>query len=91
MPGRMTTAAPMIGPRVGPPEMQMETNAMAIPRASGDQMSLSAAGTLLIGADANIPPTNRVNRILAAFLLTAVPIVKQPITKNGGSIPIRRP
>lgn len=71
--------------------MQTETNAIAIPRASGDHISPNAAGTLLIGADANMPPRNRVNRILAAFLLTAVPMLKQPITTNGGSIPIRRP
>ena len=84
-------AAPIIGPTVGPPEMHNATNVMAFPRVAGSNMSPKAAGTLLIGAEAKIPPKNRVIKMLSAFLLVAVPILKSPSMKTAGSIPMRRP
>ena len=54
-------------------------------------MSPNAADTLLMGADPKRPPRKRVMKILAGFLLTAVPMLKRPKIKTGGSIDHLRP
>ena len=81
----------MIGPIVGPPVMHRATIVIAFPRVAGGKMSPKAAGTLLMGADAKMPPKKRVMKIAAAFLLVAVPILNNPRMKIAGSMPIRRP
>ena len=57
-------AAPMVGPIVGPPTTATAKNATAVPRDFADQMSPSAAPTLLTGADPNTPAKNLVIKIL---------------------------
>lgn len=81
----------MIGPRVGPPVMHKDTNVIAFPRVAGVNTSPSAAGTLLMGADAKIPPTKRVSKMDAADVLVAVPTLKRARTNMAGSMPARRP
>lgn len=81
----------MIGPIVGPPTIQSETKVIAVPRVRGAKMSPRAAGTLLIGAEANMPPINRVTSKLVMFLLVALPMLKRPYTKTAGSMAHLRP
>lgn len=89
--GFTETAAPTIGPIAGPPVIHKVTNDIALPRDAGVKISPSAAGTLLMGADANMPPKNLVRKIAAAFSLLAVPMLKTPRANSAGSILIRRP
>jgi hypothetical protein len=71
--------------------MQNATIVIAFPRETGSKISPRAAGTLLIGAEANIPPKKRVRKIAVALRLVAVPILNNPRMKMAGNMPIRRP
>lgn len=85
------TAAPMIGASVGPAITHSIQIAMAIPRICGDSISPKVAGPILVAAEAKTPWKKRVTRMLAKFLLTAVPILNTPITNVAGNMAILRP
>jgi hypothetical protein len=46
---------------------------------------------MVTGAEPKIPAKKRVTKMLAAFLLTAVPILKRPRTKTAGRMDHLRP
>jgi hypothetical protein len=90
-PKLIVRAAPITGPMVGPPTTQTAKKMTAIPLGLGAYRSPRAATTFDIGADPKMPPKNRVIKIPAKVLLTAVPMLRIPRQKIAGKILHLRP